>query len=226
MVGSQMDEIIYLCHESTARRLPPPVDGVRHVIFGHPDEVPALLGAHPAFVFDLKPTTVGDSSEEASFQGLGEDGAHHQEETAPPNLDQMPSEINHSADAGALGTLSGVTRPPDDDVAALSELHIDAAKKIDRIYHSVLMHRREGPRSVLSEARYRLFLECRAISEQMEWSSRGYCLLFLGPLPHVLLCLEQAKTCAFQLKAKLKKRLLSSEHFELEDLQLKMTRIK
>ncbi|KZP30395.1 P-loop containing nucleoside triphosphate hydrolase protein [Athelia psychrophila] len=69
-----------------------------------------------------------------------------------------------------------------------------------------------------------MFVKCWKVSKQMEFGRRSqYRLMFLGPLPHLLLCLERAQSVAFHLKAAVKKRLTGNNHKELEELQRQMS---
>jgi hypothetical protein len=58
----------------------------------------------------------------------------------------------------------------------------------------------------------------------MEWPNGIYYrLLFLGPLPHVLVCLSAAHSWAIDTKARNKKRLKVALHQELEDVGKRLT---
>ena len=58
----------------------------------------------------------------------------------------------------------------------------------------------------------------------MEWPNGIYYrLLFLGPLPHVLVCLSAAHSWAIDTKARNKKRLKVASHQELEDVGKRLT---
>lgn len=61
----------------------------------------------------------------------------------------------------------------------------------------------------------------------MEWPNGIYYrLLFLGPLPHVLVCLSAAHSWAIDTKARNKKRLKVASHQELEDVGKRLTEHK
>jgi hypothetical protein len=113
-----------------------------------------------------------------------------------------------------------------DAVVAHSDEQIEAACVIQAMYRRNVERRGGGTRSTLSEARSRLFIKCWAECEMLKWPRSPYRLLFLGPLPHLLLCLERANTFAFEAKMKVKRRLTTAKHQELEDVQTKMTEAK
>lgn len=103
-----------------------------------------------------------------------------------------------------------------------SEEQIAAARIIQQAYRRQLLHRRHTARTDKAEARSRHFLQCWAVSQEMEWP-RGphglglYRPMFLGPLPHLLLCLERAGASAFEFRAKAKRHLIEVGYEHLED---------
>jgi hypothetical protein len=61
----------------------------------------------------------------------------------------------------------------------------------------------------------------------MDWPhGRYYRMLFLGPLPHVLVCLSWVHSFLVGAKDKAKKRLNVAAHQELDDVMKKMTELK
>jgi hypothetical protein len=108
-------------------------------------------------------------------------------------------------------------------VDAPSQEQIDAARTIQKMYRRNLLRRHGGTKTKLSEARRRFFIECWAESEKMVWPYRHYRLLFLGPLPHLLLCLERANTTTFESKMKVKRDMIRATHLQIEDVQKRMT---
>jgi hypothetical protein len=107
-------------------------------------------------------------------------------------------------------------------VDAPSKEQIEAACAIQTMYRRNLLRRHRGTRTKLSEARRRFFIECWVESEKMTWPHRYYRLLFLGPLPHLLFCLERANTFAFESKAKAKRDLFSATNLQIEHAQKEM----
>jgi hypothetical protein len=113
-----------------------------------------------------------------------------------------------------------------EDIVVHSDGQIEAARVIQAMYRRNAECRGGSARSSLSEAKSRLFIGCLAECEKLKWPRSHYRLLFLGPLPHLLACLERANTFPFEAKTKVKKRLTTAEHLELEDVQMKMTEAK
>lgn len=141
-------------------------------------------------------------------------------------------EIDPTVDAETL-VQSMTTIRDQGAVHAPSDEEIRAARIIETMYFRKLRRRRSAPKGALSEARARCFVNCWTESKQMEWSRAPhrlspsrYRFLFLGPLPHLLVCLERANTSTFELKLKAKKRLTTAGHLEIEDVQMRMTEAK
>jgi hypothetical protein len=106
-----------------------------------------------------------------------------------------------------------------------SEKQIGAACTIQTMYRRHL-HRRGCSRTKSSEMIHRFFIECLAESKKIAWPRRHYRFLLLGPLPHLLLCLERAITSASESKMDFKRRLTTAAHLEIEDVQMRMTEAK
>jgi hypothetical protein len=146
-------------------------------------------------------------------------------EEATPQDDIEELELDPTVDAETLARSMNTARAQ--DIAdAPSQKQVDAACIIQTMYRRNLYRRGRDARSTLSEARSRFFIQCWGESEKIEWPRRHYRLLLLGPLPHLLLCLERANTHAFDSKMKVKKRLTVAKHEDLENVQTMMTEAK
>ncbi|RDB28998.1 TPR and ankyrin repeat-containing protein 1 [Hypsizygus marmoreus] len=109
-------------------------------------------------------------------------------------------------------------------VHAPSEAELRAVSVIQKTYRRSLLRRRKTAKARLPAARSRFFDMCLERAQNMVWKQNShYRPLFLGPLPHILLCLDIAQATAFTEKAAVKKHLRSSRHEELEDLSLRLT---
>jgi len=75
----------------------------------------------------------------------------------------------------------------------------------------------------LPAARARHFAAFHSEALNLEWPHRFYRLLFLGPLPHILLCLQFSGAHALALKDKAKQHLQHSMHRELEEVGKRLT---
>ena len=105
-----------------------------------------------------------------------------------------------------------------------SEKQIQAARVIQTAYRKLLSRRRQSAKNTLEASRASLFGACLDESLKMEWPNGIYYrLLFLGPLPHALVCLSAAHSWAMDTKARNKKRLKVALHQELEDIGKRLT---
>lgn len=118
-----------------------------------------------------------------------------------------------------------VTEHPE-EIATFTEEQLEAAKVFQFAYHRLLLRRGKGDEGALAIKRNRLFLECSKAAEKIPWERRSYRCLFLGPLPHLLLCLDKANAHAYNVKGRLKKRINNAHHRDLDEAQAKMTDIK
>lgn len=123
-------------------------------------------------------------------------------------------------DADELQNDEEETTTPHNNATPPSQDQINAVRVCQSTYRRIRRLRKSAKALSLAD-RTRIFRNCLAVSQKMNWKRRDYCFLFLGPLPHVLLCLEQVRTHAYELKKDSNKRLLTAEHQELEDAQLK-----
>jgi hypothetical protein len=128
----------------------------------------------------------------------------------------------HLADTTALvrsAVLARAQCPPSDAL-------IQAASIVQAVYRRIVRRRRSISQEGLSVARTGHFLSCWSQAQEMSWPHRYYRLLFLGPLPHILLCLDAVQAYATSTKAKTKKRLGIAKHEELEELSTRQTEVR
>jgi hypothetical protein len=242
--GSLMDEMIQLFHAGRTRGPQYAVPCVRYVFFRDLQEIPRLLDS-PAHSISLRthdrevdvPGSVGQEAHgivtnchtsstktidrEMAYSGAAVEG---EERTNAEQLELDPT-VDMETLTHSLGSAIG-----HDALIAPSDEQIKAARVIQIRYRRNVL-RRSRPMSTLFEARSRLFMECWNESEKIDWLRKGhrilrYRFLFLGPLPHLLLCLERAKAFASEAKKKIKRLLTAAKHQQLEDVQTKMTEAK
>ena len=114
----------------------------------------------------------------------------------------------------------------EEEIAKFTEAQFVAAKVFQHAYQRLIKRRGKGDEGPLAIKRNRLFLECSSAAEKIKWGRSRYRFLFLGPLPHLLLCLEKANNHAHNTKDQLKKRINTAHHRDLDEAQAKMTEIK
>ncbi|KAH8096882.1 hypothetical protein BXZ70DRAFT_944950 [Cristinia sonorae] len=129
-------------------------------------------------------------------------------ERAPSPVDEDPEEITDTkvVDIEAATSLVDAANSLRVDITR-SSAEIAAANRIQTAYR---LHRwnRRVKRYGMDKARERLYLECLEVSTQMRMTYR---ILFLGPLPHLLVCLEKAQKYAQDTKKAVTKKLQSAE---------------
>ncbi|KAG1881874.1 hypothetical protein C8R48DRAFT_682521 [Suillus tomentosus] len=96
-----------------------------------------------------------------------------------------------------------------------SAIEEDAARNIQNAYRRYV--RRCSSRAVNTEIDA-IFMTCLKETQSPEWRSGYYSLLFLGPLPHLLVCLERGITLTRAAKTKTKGLLNKESHEKLEEL--------
>ncbi|KAG1799293.1 uncharacterized protein HD556DRAFT_1287696 [Suillus plorans] len=91
----------------------------------------------------------------------------------------------------------------------------EAGCKIQKAYRRYV--RRRSSRAVNAEIDA-MFMTCLKETQSSEWHSGYYTFLFLGPLPHLLVCLERGIALTRAAKAKTKGLLNKESHEKLEEL--------
>ena len=146
-------------------------------------------------------------------------------EDVEPEQEIEEPEIDSTDIIGAGTSVESIT------VTALPEANLPPSKEqihatrvIQTAYRKFLRRRRKSTKST---TRASFFDACLEESLKMEWPNGIYYrLLFLGPLPHVLVCLSAAHSWAIDMKARNKKRLKVASHQELEDVGKRLTEHK
>ncbi|KAJ7139395.1 hypothetical protein C8R44DRAFT_867547 [Mycena epipterygia] len=213
--GSSLDEMVQLLQASGSR--PPAVPGVRQIVYEKIEDVPGLLGSStPALTVPENPGSYGD------------------QQTTPTVVQAETQE--DVDDAGDEGNAGADERLPEDvaidmpsvlEPIARSDEELAAAAKIRqfilRTHRRVEQRKRGTGRSnLLSE----LFAECRGQSVTMDRVHRLYRVHFLGPLPHLLLCLDIVHTQAQKEGKQIRKDLQVEAHEALENLDQKLTAVQ
>jgi hypothetical protein len=134
-------------------------------------------------------------------------------------LEDAPADI----DAAAL------TVEPTNDQKSFSDEHIAAVKLFQRVYRRTQSKRQASCHGGLAAERRKHWDLCEAASHRTEWPHKSsYKLLFLGPLAHILLCLDGAISYAHASKKAMKRRLTGrgEKHHGLEDTMARHTEVR
>ncbi|CAA7264670.1 unnamed protein product [Cyclocybe aegerita] len=218
---SSLDELIQL-YDISKTESHPPARSVRRVMFKTSVDVHRLLDPlNPVLVSNLRadaPAFIPKPREpEASTSVTGEEPEQEIEEPEADNTEVVnisaPVEVAPVAEQEE-------TKPPSEEL-------IRAASCIQARYRKILRSKRQTSRTALETLRASCFEACLAESRKIEWPPRShYLLLFLGPLPHVLTCLNAVHTWVMETKQRNKKRFKTATHQELDDVNKRLTEQK
>ncbi|KAK0506460.1 hypothetical protein EDD18DRAFT_1455776 [Armillaria luteobubalina] len=155
-------------------------------------------------------------------------------------MDEM-IRLLHKSKAPARGrTLPGVREVAYDNLMDIREL-LDpipiqdttqseseqiAAVFIQRIYRKVLRHRRDVSKIGTASLHARIYASCTKEVSQLGDKPGRYLRLFLGPLPHVLICLETIRLDTLSERQRTKKRLKKCSPNETDVLNDWLMQIK
>ena len=105
----------------------------------------------------------------------------------------------------------------DDSLRAIgpSEEEENAARKIQEVYRRYARYRSSRVVNAEIDA---IFKACLKETQSPEWCRDRYSLFFLGPLPHLLVCLERGITRTHAVKAMAKKLFNEVSHERLEEV--------
>ncbi|KAJ7037374.1 hypothetical protein C8F04DRAFT_1393598 [Mycena alexandri] len=214
--ASALDEMVQLLHNS---RYPPmAVHGVRQIVYAYLSDIPRLLGASPSIALTNSASnecrTDVDPTPHAETDEVGVDVARDVDVEGDERLpDDAPIDMPSIAEP----------EPPSQD-------ELDKAAKIYKFiwlaHHRVEQRKKGSSKFLFAPALVALFLACKAQSLTMAPAHRIYRDYFLGPLPHLLLCLDMVHTQAKKAAAQMKKELLNAEHEALEIVDKKLTDVQ
>ncbi|SJL05217.1 uncharacterized protein ARMOST_08583 [Armillaria ostoyae] len=97
-----------------------------------------------------------------------------------------------------------------------TEREIAAASLIQRVYKKVLRHRRGVAKRGTGGLHAQIYASCTKEVSRLGDNPGLYLRLFLGPLPHILVCLETVRVDALSQKKKTKDRLKDCSHNEYD----------
>ncbi|KAJ7801958.1 hypothetical protein B0H14DRAFT_3782099 [Mycena olivaceomarginata] len=208
--GSSLDEIIQLLHISR-----PPLGvicGVRQIRYTNIEDIPRLLGASSLAVLTSSPSYADESTD--ALQTETQQGVNDAPDDGDAAADQRLPE--------AVPALPSIPEP-----VARSKEELAAAATLRKVIlhaHRRVEHRKQATgKSSLAAGLSEFFAECRSESATMDRAHRLYRIHFLGPLPHLLLCLDIVHTQAQKEAKQIRKDLLVAEHEVLEQLDQKLT---
>lgn len=220
------EELIHLRLASKVDGVPNELRGTRSIVYKKVTDIPALLRGEKIPLSELNP----DAPTFVPSQVSTRPSAHEAERpldaaeemelgmAAPP--DEEDAGLDHLVDLEAAVQAVDEGREEQTAVPPTTE-EIAAARYLANLYHRRLSHRRGYPKKGLGADRNRYFLACMDAAAARK-TKKPYGLLYLGPLPHVLVCLDtiNSHVLASKKKAMLKRDLVPHSKYEVVMAQI------
>ncbi|KAG7450843.1 uncharacterized protein BT62DRAFT_1001658 [Guyanagaster necrorhizus] len=210
-----MDEMIHLVHKSQVPARDCALIGVRQVVYDNLMEIQELLDPNSSVY------SQSESLIEVSTQLALDDQADEMEcplyaESVRDEEDSV-DEIDDTIVAIPIQDMPRL-EPSTEETAA--------ASLIQRVYRKVLRHRRGIAKSGMAGLRAQIYASCTKEVPRLGDNPGLYLRFFLGPLPHILACLEIVRIDSLNQKQKTKKRFLDCSLDELDALDGLLMQIK
>ncbi|KAI0935696.1 hypothetical protein AcV5_004043 [Taiwanofungus camphoratus] len=235
-MGSSLDEMIQLHEASRTSPHLATFPNVRRIVYNTIDEIPTLLTSEAlslpknALRGDAAPFVPARQTDAAAHQTsemLADVAEVLTEEPAQP-LDGIPEDVQGDDDIEHSDAEDIVIDQTNVAPVMPSEQEIKAGCVILNAYRKyVLRHsnNRSDGITALNAMRHRVAATFLTASQTMDWSSRYYRMLFLGPIAHLYVCVECIYDHVQASKARAKKRLTQVVHKELEDVNQELTHL-
>ncbi|KAG6840518.1 hypothetical protein C0991_006191 [Blastosporella zonata] len=221
--GSLVDELVQL-HDLGRQSLLPvrPVSGVHIAPYKAYSDIHQILGASSSLSVESAGTESEHDLTAASVDDEMDVGAIDEEDDVAgieeTNNDAWPSDTPEAISAMSSADMPQA-QPP-------SEEEQRAASIILKNYRRVLLRRSQAAEATSTSLVAKISAECLKQSYDMSWDDNsGYRFLFLGPLPHILLCLDIALATTSAQKKSTKKRWREESHDKLDGLGLRLTEL-
>ncbi|KAK0443136.1 uncharacterized protein EV420DRAFT_1649415 [Desarmillaria tabescens] len=196
-----MDEMILLIHQSRVPGQRHALLGVRQLVYSDFADIQAQLGLTQAV-----PATSPTTSSHLEVPGQVADGDGEVEDMEDA---QEAEAVEETAGDDAVA----VNAIPVQDMTAPepTEREIAAAFLIQRVYRRVLRHRRGIAKRGRAGLHAQIYASCTKEVSRLGDNPGLYLRLFLGPLPHILVCLEIIRIDTLSQKKKMKNGLKGHE---------------
>ncbi|KAK7064824.1 UvrD-like helicase ATP-binding domain-containing protein [Favolaschia claudopus] len=215
--GSALDELVVLVH---ADRPLPPIRQVRQIVYKLPEEIPQLLGTSEALI------------EKVSAQEAAPEGAEEIRDDIDEVAVEEPNDPGFTQGVEAeevFPAAESVAMPPALEAVEHTEEEKHAASIIQsafkRAQRRAARRKADMLKSNLAVSYASSFAACLSEAENIEWPNRNYKFRYLGPLPHLLLCLDLILDVAQKQKKQVKRDLRDAKHERLEALDKQLTEL-
>ncbi|TFK22063.1 hypothetical protein FA15DRAFT_623047 [Coprinopsis marcescibilis] len=226
---SPLDGLVQLCHESSTppkqQQLP---KNVTRVTFKSVDDVRRALNANPSAATLLSslradaPTFVPGGKNTTGPEGRGSNAEGEAEEAG----DRPDADTTDVADSQNLvNSIANTAAPLPQE--AIPEAQLIIARKILKGYRRLVLQRElQQKRSPVEASCNSIHETCLKLSSNMDWpNGLYYKKLYLGLIPHLLICVNAVQTYVQGAKSKAKKRMLKEEKQDLDDLNKRMNEL-
>ena len=237
MMNSPFDEMVQLI---SARSIQPTnaLRGIRRVFFERHEEIPLLLDPlpHTRLPTFMEVRTQASSfsnnrTQASSSSNNGNDleaTVSTSSETVTPLVAQTDEDAENSADADEADEVATSASEESDIMdhvdTGTSEEQLETVQRVQQIFRRKLKRRNAAAKGGSAASRARFFDACLDQVRDVNWAPGSpYRIVYLGLLPHILLCLEWLKKSATELREGVKKKRtpeLSMDELEksLEDM--------
>ncbi|KAF7367508.1 UvrD-like helicase ATP-binding domain-containing protein [Mycena sanguinolenta] len=215
--ASPLDEMVVLLHAERPRHHP--IRNVRQIIYKSHEDIPQLLGTSRSMMESVPAQDVDAQISEVLM--LPED------DDIPLEDDSGFAEAAESEKV--FSATEPVAMPPALEAIQTTDEEIRAASVIQQAFKRAQRRaerrKAEMAKPNLSASCSNLFVICLKEAEGIDWPNKTYKLQYLGPLPHLLLCLDVVLTTAQKQKKQIKKDLREATHEKLEALDKQLTQL-
>ncbi|KAH6917671.1 hypothetical protein BKA70DRAFT_1139349 [Coprinopsis sp. MPI-PUGE-AT-0042] len=236
---SGLDDLVQLCHESSKSPQRPPPKNINRVIFKSLEDVRRTLAPHisslaiasslraeaPAFV----PRSMKQpEAPQTLFLRERDHTAPEREAEAQVEeaADKPDADTTDIVDSGKLvdNMANTVSDAPHEVIP--DEQLIVARELVKRYRHRVAHRNFEKKKSAADSQVDSTYETCLKLSMEMGWPNGNYYKkLYLGLVPHLLVCVNAVQTHAQSAKGIAKKQLLKGKRQNLDDLSSQMTEL-
>ncbi|KAK0506583.1 hypothetical protein EDD18DRAFT_36674 [Armillaria luteobubalina] len=205
--GTGMDEMVQLFDRRRAPVKIRAVPGVHPIVYSDFADIRAQLGLTASAWSQVTSPPHTEVSEREEPNGDSEFQDEEIEDTQ--EAEETADEDAVAADAIPMQEMTA-PEPTDREIAA--------ASLIQRVYKKLLRHRRGVAKRGREGLHAQIYASCTKEVSRLGDNPGLYLRLFLGPLPHILVCLETVRIDTISQKKKTKDRLKGCSHNEINAL--------
>lgn len=219
---SSLDGLLKLEHTSKRRNHPP--GWARAISYKFAEQIPEIIRSGSSHL----PSSLNPDA--AAFVPRQVASANTPDMGEPGNQVDDDDGVQHTTeDAVEEADVEAISRAVPSDavpVAEYSDKQREAVLRISSAYRRLRSKRQAESKGGVMATRSILFKDCLTKLSTLKFPRPYYRLLFLGPLPHILVCLTAAHNYAWNSKSDVKKRMKDAKHQEYEELMDNQTKYR